>query len=93
MESIGQSSNTIVLENRQQLEISGVTRVDSFDAKEFALDTTKGYLHVQGTDLTIGSMNLEKGLLVIKGNVDCVRFTNKSKASGNKEGFFAKLFK
>lgn len=91
MEINNQSSNLITIRDRKELDICGVTRVDSFDAKEFALDTNMGYLQVLGNDLALGSMNLEKGLLSIKGNIDSVKFVNKAKVT--KESFFSKLFK
>lgn len=89
-----QSNNLIVIRDRKSLEIDGVTRLDSFDSKEFLLETNRGYLHVTGSELSLGSMNMDKGYLVIKGNIDSAKFVNKNKTgTNNKESFFSKLFK
>ena len=48
-----QANNLITLRNRQTLDIEGVTKLDSFDSKEFMMDTNMGYLCVTGTDLAL----------------------------------------
>ena len=88
-----QTRNLIVIRDRKTLDLEGITKLDSFDSKEFLLDTTLGYLHVTGSDLELGNMNMEKGLITIKGTIDSVHFMNKGKTTGNKENIFAKLFK
>lgn len=88
-----QTENLIVIKDRKNLDLSGITKLDSFDAKEFLLDTTMGFLHVTGTELELGNMNMEKGLITIKGNIDGVKFMDKGKTSTTKESFLSKLFK
>lgn len=88
-----QANNLITLRNRQTLDIEGVTKLDSFDSKEFMMDTNMGYLCVTGIDLALGHMNLDKGMLSIKGTIDSVKFTSKNKANVIKESFLSKLFK
>ncbi|MCH5171402.1 MAG: sporulation protein YabP [Erysipelotrichales bacterium] len=88
-----QTRNLIVIRDRKTLDLEGITKLDSFDSKEFLLDTNLGYLHVTGSDLELGNMNMEKGLITIKGMIDSVHFMNKGKTSAGKENFFTKLFK
>lgn len=87
------SKNIILIKDRKVLELEGITKLDSFDSKEFLIETNMGYLHVTGSDLELGNMNMEKGILVIKGSIDGTRFINKNKTTSSKESFFAKLFK
>lgn len=51
-----------------------------------------GYIHVKGEGLSLGTMDMEKGLISIFGRIDSLSFLAKSK-SDKKEGFFSKLFK
>ena len=55
------------------------------------VDTVNGFLHIKGKGLTLGNMDMENGILTIKGDVDSITYMNKS---STKEGnFFKKLFK
>ena len=58
--TVKQNQN-IILENRKNLSISGITDVDSFDEKEISLYTQLGELTIQGRELHIDSMSVETG--------------------------------
>lgn len=88
-----QTKNLIVIKDRKTLDLDGITKLDSFDSKEFLLNTTMGYLHVTGSDLELGNMNMEKGLITIKGTIDGVKFMNKGKTGNAKDNFLSRLFK
>ena len=60
-------NQNIILENRKNLTISGITDVDSFDEKEISLYTQLGELSVQGRELHIDSMSVETGDMTITG--------------------------
>ena len=85
------TQSTIKIENRNSCQLDGVKRLDSFDDKEFLVDTVLGFLHVTGKKLSLDTMDMENGLLTIKGEIDSVNYINKS--SKKEEGFFKKLFK
>lgn len=82
----------ITITNRKVLDIDGVKKLDSFDSKEFLIDTINGYVHVSGSDLSLGLMDMEKGKLTINGIVNSVSYLAKNRTE-SKESFFAKLFK
>ena len=84
-------NHIITITERKQVSITGVKKIDSFDHKEFLLDTVMGFLHVMGNDLAIGTMNMDNGTLLIKGTIDSVSYVGKGKES--KESFIKKLFK
>ena len=84
--------HSIYLCERKEVIIEGVVKLDSFDNKEFLIDTTSGYVHIKGNNLSLGVMDMEKGILSIFGTIDSIVFLDKSK-SDKKEGFFTKLFK
>ena len=77
---------------RKEVFIDGILKLDSFDKNEFLISTSKGYLHIVGKDLTLGNMDMEKGTLSINGSIDSLSYLNSS-TEQNKEGFFKKLFK
>ena len=82
---------TIKIENRNFCQLDGVKKLDSFDEKEFLIDTTLGYLHITGRKLTLETMDMDNGLLSIRGEIDSLNYINKNvKKEGN---FFKKLFK
>ena len=82
----------VSINERKEVFIDGILKLDSFDKNEFLISTSKGYLHITGTDLTLGNMDMEKGTLSINGSIDSVSYLNSS-TEQNKEGFFKKLFK
>ena len=82
----------VSINERKEVFIDGILKLDSFDKNEFLISTSKGYLHITGKDLTLGNMYIEKGTLSINGSIDSVSYLNSS-TEQNKEGFFKKLFK
>ena len=85
------TTSLIRLENRKNCDLEGVKKLDSFDDKEFLIETTDGYLHIKGKGLSLGNMNMEEGKLTINGTIDSLDFVNKGmKKEGN---FLNKLFK
>ena len=54
-----QGRHNAILENRQRLQLSGVTDVDSFDEDEIRLFTQLGELTIKGKDLHINEISVE----------------------------------
>ncbi|KYP81944.1 sporulation protein YabP [Ferroacidibacillus organovorans] len=55
--------------NRQYTEVTGVQNIESFDTKEFVLQTSSGMLSIRGENLHIKALSLETGLVSIEGVV------------------------
>lgn len=83
----------IILLDRESLQITGVKEVDSFDSEEFLLDTEFGYLNIQGKNLHIKILNLDKGLVVIEGMVNSLNYIDDGNSSEKAKSFFGKLLK
>lgn len=81
----------IIIKERKTIVIEGVKKLDSFDKNDFLIDTTYGYLHISGCDLSLGGMDMEKGHLSIDGKINSLAYLNKE--SKKKESFIKKLFK
>ena len=84
-------NSSFKVDNRNMCSLEGVKKLDSFDDKEFLVDTEHGYLHIKGKNLSWGQMDMEKGLLTIKGDLDSFTYMNKS--SNKETNFFKKIFK
>ena len=74
-----QKNQSIILENRKSLTISGITDVDSFDEKTVCLYTQLGELTIQGKDLHIDSMSVETGDMTITGDICAMSYGDKDK--------------
>lgn len=59
----------LVIENREQIEITGVVHVDSFDDEEIIIETELGLLAIRGENLHIKHLNLEQGEVTVEGYV------------------------
>ncbi|KGX90074.1 spore coat protein [Pontibacillus halophilus JSM 076056 = DSM 19796] len=91
-QSRGQAEHHVKMNNRRNLEITGVKEVDSFDAEEFLLQTTMGYLVIRGQNLQMKNLDVEEGIVSIKGKVYELSYLDEQ--SGEKaKGFFSKMFK
>lgn len=78
--------------NRKLLEISGVSKVESFDSEEFLLDTECGFLTIRGHNLHIKNLSLEQGLVAIEGMVNSLTYLDANLQDKSKS-FFGNLFK
>lgn len=84
--------HSVSIYERGETLLEGVLKLDSFDKTEFLINTSKGYLHIRGKDLTLGTMDMDKGTLSINGTIDSVTYLTGS-SNTQKEGFFKRLFK
>lgn len=82
----------LVLAERERLTLDGVIHVESFDDREIVLDTELGGLVVEGEELHIKELNLEKGNLLVSGYVRSVEYLGESLGKRGK-GLLARLFR
>lgn len=88
--NIKQNQN-LILENRKNLSISGITDVDSFDEKAICLYTQLGELTIHGKDLHIDSMSVETGDMTITGDIWSIIYGDKERKSP--VSFLGRLFR
>jgi sporulation protein YabP len=88
------SRHEIVMLNRKTLAVTGVQKVESFDAEEFLLNTECGFLAIRGQNLHIKNLNLEDGEVAIEGTILDMGYIDGGQSAQEKaKGFFSKLFK
>lgn len=84
--------HAFVVRERGTMEITGVTEVVSFDEKLVVLLTERGGLSVEGADLRVGTLDVERGDVKLSGTVNGVYYYD-STVPEEKKGFFGKLFR
>jgi len=87
------NSQEIILKNRTDLEVTGVRKLYSLDSDLFIVETSLGKMKVGGTDLEMHQLDIEKGILIITGNVSSIEYSDNIKTKKSDSSFIAKLFK
>lgn len=82
----------IVMRGRRVIDITGVKQVESFDNEEFLLETTMGFLSIRGQNLQMKNLDVDKGIVAIKGKVYDLVYLDDHDGEKAK-GFFGKLFR
>ena len=78
----------VILEDREQLMISGVEEVESFDESAIFLTTAQGGLEIQGEGLHIEKLSLDGGDLQVEGTVTALLYDGERESRG---GLFSRL--
>lgn len=84
------SRHTITLDNREKLNITGVTDVLSYDEENIVAQTEKGILIIRGDNLHIANLSTDKGILTADGNISSLAYDNEPESKGS---LFGKIFK
>ena len=84
------SPHNVIMENRRNLTISGVSDVDSFDEQTVVLFTEQGDLTIKGINLHINKLSLETGEVTVDGKISALIYQDQQQKSG---GFIGKLFR
>ena len=77
-----EAAHHILLEGREQLTISGVEEVESFDENTIVMATVKGTLVVRGEDLHIEKLSLDGGDMKVEGSVDSLTYEDDRRGRG-----------
>jgi len=82
----------VIMRGRRLLEITGVKQVESFDNEEFLLETVMGFLAIKGQNLQMKNLDVDKGIVSIKGKIYELIYLDEQHGEKAK-GFFSKLFR
>lgn len=85
-------NHSITLNERKNIIITGVKKIDNFDENEFYMETSMGNLTLKGEELEIIKLDTYQGNVSIKGKVDSIAYTEDSNKDTS-SGLFGKLFK
>lgn len=84
--------HNISIIERQNISITGVSKIDSFDSEEFILETTLGKLGIKGNDLEIIKLDTYEGKIMIKGIIDGFSYLDERK-DRKESNVISRLFK
>lgn len=80
----------IVLVDRSEMTVDGVTNLGSFDEQEVVMETEQGNLVVRGSGLNIKQLNLDKGNIIFEGHISSIVYDDEVKS---KKGLLERLLK
>lgn len=92
-DSISNYNHSITLNERKNIMISGVKKIDSFDNEEFLLETTMGYMIIKGESLEIIKLDTYQGNVSIKGKINSLVYMESANKKEKEDSFISKLFK
>lgn len=87
-----QQEHDVIMRGRRLLDITGVKQVESFDNEEFLLETEMGFLAIRGQNLQMKNLDVDKGIVSIKGKVFDLVYMDEQHGEKAK-GLFSKLFR
>lgn len=87
-EQIKKNTHSLILDNRSNLTLTGVTDVQGFDEQTINMTTDCGTLVVKGSMLHINKLNLDCGDVAIDGNISSLQYINTSGAKSLRSKLF-----
>ena len=83
--------NDILIRSRGHIDITGVRDVMSFDDRAVVMMTSGGEMTVEGSELKIGVLDTDKGIVSIDGKISAVIYYDA--APTEKKRLFGRAFK
>ena len=92
-DNINTFNHSISLNERKNIMVTGVKKIESFDDHEFLMETSMGYLYIKGENLEIIKLDTFQGTVSIKCKFTSLIYMDDAKKKKKEESVFAKLFK
>jgi sporulation protein YabP len=89
----GEKKQSLTIEDREKMVLTGVLNVESFNETEIVLETELGMLVIKGTTLHMSKLNLESGDLCVDGGINSCVYSEKQDLKTKSAGILSKLFK
>lgn len=84
-------THEICVKQRREMSVTGVKDIDSFDETGAVLQTVGGELTVEGSELKIGVLDTDRGIVTLTGKIN--GFFYSSEQTEEKRGIISRLFK
>ena len=81
--------NKISLLNRKDLSVSGIKKAIILSETNISLELESSVLHIFGKNMEVRKLDVESGILLVDGQIDCFKFSSPKE----KTGLFKKIFK
>ena len=82
--------HSLIIEDRRNLTVSGVTEVDNFNEEEITLYTGWGQLCIKGENLQLSVLNTDSGDVSASGKINSVVYSERLEKH---PGFFSRVFR
>ena len=92
IESISTISHQLQVNERKQIMLTGIKKINSFDNEEFLMESNMGMILLKGENLEIVKLDTHDGNVSIKGQINSFTYMDENKKS-KEDSFIAKLFK
>lgn len=83
----------VSLVDRESLQVTGVLHVDSFDDRQIVLATDLGSLTIQGEDLQIRQLDLERGHFAVEGIINGLAYASGNQRARKSQGLLERLLR
>ena len=87
------SGHSVTINERKNIVITGVKKIENFDNEEFLLETNMGFINIKVNDLEIIKLDTYQGNVSIKGKVNSFSYKETLNKKEKEESVFSKLFK
>lgn len=86
-------SHSLKIVNRENITLTGILDLLSFDEELIISESTDGVLVIKGNNLHVNKLDLENGQLEITGRMHTLSYEDNHHMAKNKVSFFSKIFK
>lgn len=85
------AEHKLILDLRERLTVTGVKEIINFDEKSINIKTVCGELSIDGEDIHINALNVEKGELEVQGKINGINYFDVFE--GDKKTLLARIFR
>lgn len=83
-------THSFSVQERKNIALTGVVKIDSFDKEEFLIETSLGIMNIKGSNLEVVRLDTYQGNLTIKGTINSISYVEDNKKESS---VFSRLFK
>ncbi|MBR4178111.1 MAG: sporulation protein YabP [Bacilli bacterium] len=85
-------NHSINISERKSIILSGIKKINSFDSKEFFVESIMGHILIKGDNLELIKLDTFQGNLSIKGKINSIIYVDDNKKIKT-DNIMARLFK
>ncbi len=86
-------SHVVTINERKNIVVTGVKKIESFDNEEFLMETNMGFIVLKGSELEIIKLDTYQGNVSIKGKINGLSYIESLNKKNKEDSIFSKLFK
>lgn len=87
----GKPVHELVLNSREKLSINGIKEIISFDESNVNIKTLLGELSIEGSNIHINILNIDKGELELQGKITGLNYCDRY--DSERSSLLSKIFK